>query len=112
MKQWNTWLENGAVRVLTMSESKTKRAELKKKGNENRVVASRFVLTDKNDGLRTELVDLPLDASARIVIPGYKVKENLEGKSDETPRRATGTASMPSSSWQARVRSGTWRKAT
>ena len=37
------------------------------------------MLTDKNDGLRTETKDLPLEASSRLVIPGYKVKENLEG---------------------------------
>ena len=93
LKQWNTWLENGAARVLTQTESKAKRAELKKKGEEDRIVGSRFALTDKNDGQRAEFVELPLDASARIVIPGYKVKETWRGRSYAMPRRATGTAS-------------------
>ena len=39
----------------------------------------RFVLTVTNDGQRTEENPLPLEASARLVIPGFRVKENLEG---------------------------------
>ena len=78
-KHWKTWLENDAVRVLSPTESEKVRAQLRATGEEDRVVKGRFVLTDKNDGLRTDSADLPLDASSRLVVPGYKVKENLEG---------------------------------
>ena len=36
------------------------------------MMTPRFVYTDKNDGQRTEQNDLPLRASARLVVPGYK----------------------------------------
>ena len=78
-KHWKTWLENDAVRVLSPEETAQVRKKLKADGEEDRIVRGRFVLTDKNDGLRTDTIELPLDASSRLVIPGYKVKENLEG---------------------------------
>ena len=91
-KHWAVWLENEAVRVLSASETARVREELRQKGEEDRIIGARFVLTDKNDGLRTESKWLPLEASARIVIPGYKVKENIE----DTVRRDAPTGSRNS----------------
>ena len=91
-KHWQIWLENDAVRVLSKEESAKVQKELESVGEQERVVRGRFVLTDKNDGLRTESYYLPLEASARLVVPGYKVKENLEG----TIRRDAPTGSRNS----------------
>ncbi len=77
-KHWKVWLENEAVKVLTVDESKKVKEDLRRSGEEDRIIKARFVLTDKNDGLRTESKWLPLEPSARIVVPGYQVRENLE----------------------------------
>ena len=79
-KHWKVWLDNQAVEVLDEEESRKVRLELERTGELDRIVPGRFVLTDKNDGVRTETKPMPLEASARIVIPRFKVKENLEGQ--------------------------------
>jgi hypothetical protein len=55
-------------------------------------VKAQFLLTDKNDCLRTDSKNIPLEGSARIAIPGHKVKENLE----DTIRRDALTGSRNS----------------
>ena len=61
-EQWNAWRENAAVTVWRT---------LKKQGLQDRVMQSRFVLVDKNEGKSTAENPLDTKASARIVIPGY-----------------------------------------
>ncbi len=34
-------------------------------------MSTRWILTDKNDGRRTVAIPLPLDASTRLILPGY-----------------------------------------
>ena len=43
--QWETWVENGAVRVLSVEESRAVRQELERKGETERILQPRFVLT-------------------------------------------------------------------
>ena len=79
-KQWQLWLDNQAVRVLSPAETAQKRRELCGRGEEDRVLQLRFVLTDKNDGHRSADRPLPVEASARLVVPGFKDRANLEGE--------------------------------
>ena len=43
------------------------------------ILDGRFVLTDKNGGLRTESNPLPVEASARLVFPGFRDPYHLDG---------------------------------
>ena len=45
---------------------------LRQRGELHKVLQPRFVFTDRNDGLRTATRDLPICASARLVVPGYR----------------------------------------
>ncbi|OLP96995.1 Major facilitator superfamily domain-containing protein 6 [Symbiodinium microadriaticum] len=69
---WNVWLRNEAVEVLSDAESEKVWATLRQRGELHKVLTTRFVYTDKNDGQRTQQNNLPLKASARLVVPGYK----------------------------------------
>ncbi|OLQ07092.1 hypothetical protein AK812_SmicGene9563 [Symbiodinium microadriaticum] len=69
---WNVWLRNEAVEVLSDAESEKVWATLRQRGELHKVLTPRFVYTDKNDGQRTQQNNLPLKASARLVVPGYK----------------------------------------
>ena len=51
--QWSKWLDNAAVEVLTLAESRAVRQELEKRGELERILKPRWVLTDKNKSLRT-----------------------------------------------------------
>ena len=62
-KQWEKWTTNSAVEVMSFEESKKVRQELKDAKKTDRVMSTRWVLTDKNDPVRTTLNKLPLDAS-------------------------------------------------
>ena len=79
-EQWEKWIENGAIEVLPLHQSRTILQELERKGELDRVLQPRFVLTDKNASLRTPECDLPLKASARIVVPGYRDLANLQNE--------------------------------
>jgi hypothetical protein len=79
-EQWQTWLDNGAVQILTPEASARVVREVTHRNEMDRILQFRFVLTDKNDGLRTEDNPLPIKASARIVVPGFKDYANLEGE--------------------------------
>ena len=70
VKGWEVWVQNDAVEVLSEEESKRIRAELHQRGESHKILSPRY--TDKHDGLRTEGRQLPLLASARLVVPGFR----------------------------------------
>jgi hypothetical protein len=78
--QWQKWIENQAVRVLSLQQSRAVYQELERKGELNRILQQRFVLTDKNASHRTPTCPLPLKAFARIVVPGYLDLANLRNE--------------------------------
>ena len=51
---WKAYIDNSAVEVLSLHESSRIRKELSRRGELDRILVPRFVLTDKHDGLRTE----------------------------------------------------------
>ena len=71
-KGWQVWVDNDAVEVLKPHQAKKVWRELKLKQETHKVLTPRFVFTDKNDGLRTSEKDLPLLASGRLVVPGFR----------------------------------------
>ena len=73
-------MDNNAIKVLSLQESRAVKRELARRGELDRILQPRFVLTDKRDGLRTEGDPLPLLASARMVVPGFRDRANLEGR--------------------------------
>ena len=77
---WKAYIDNSAVEVLSLHESSRIRKELSRRGELDRILVPRFVLTDKHDGLRTETNPLPVKASSRLVVPGFKDRTNLEGQ--------------------------------
>ena len=79
VKGWSAYVDNEAVQVLSMEESAKVRKDLLRRGELDRIMQPRFVLTDKHDGLRTSSHPLPIKASSRLVVPGFKDKTNLEG---------------------------------
>ena len=81
-KQWAAWLENDAVDVIAPNEADSIRSVLRKKGQSNRVMQSRFVFVDKHAGKSTTDKPLPIKASARIVVPGYADPDVLEIRRD------------------------------
>ena len=79
VKGWNAYVENSAVKILSLEESKQVRKDLARRGELDLILQPRFVLTDKHDGLRTPSHPLPIKASSRLVVPGFKDKSNLDG---------------------------------
>ena len=78
-KGWKVYLENQAVQVLSMSESNQVRRDLARRKETDRILVPRFVCTDKHDGVRTASNPLPVKASSRLVVPGFRDRSNLEG---------------------------------
>ena len=78
--QWQKWLENEAIKVLTPAESAAARQELQRKGESERILTPKFVLTDKNQPLRTPDNPLPLRANARLIVQGFRDLANLRGE--------------------------------
>ena len=70
-KQWNAWQENAAATVIPPAEARVIWRTLRKQGLQERVMQSRFVLVDKNEGKSTAENPLDTKTSARIVVPGY-----------------------------------------
>ena len=64
-KQWNAWQENAAATVTPPAEAKVMWRTLRKQGLQDRVMQSRFVLVDKNEGKSTAENPLETKASAR-----------------------------------------------
>ncbi|CAE7844118.1 K02A2.6, partial [Symbiodinium necroappetens] len=79
-KGWKAYVENEAVSILGPRESASIRRQLAQKGELDRILVPRFVLTDKADGLRSEANPMDIDASARLVVPGFKDRANLNGE--------------------------------
>ena len=71
-KQLNAWQENAAATLIPQAEAKVTGRTLSKQGFQDRVVQSRFVVVNKNEG--KSMAEFPLDtkASARIVVPGLR----------------------------------------
>ena len=75
MMLWN-------VEVLDDDESQRILASLRQRGELHKILTPRFVYTDKNDALSTDENRLPIRASARLVVPGYKDVTALELRKD------------------------------
>ncbi|CAK8990756.1 unnamed protein product [Durusdinium trenchii] len=72
LKGWQVWTDNDAVEILPDDEAGRIRARLRAENQSHRILVPRYVMVDKNDGLRTETNQLPLLANARLVVPGYQ----------------------------------------
>ena len=79
---WNVWVNNQAIEVLSPEESARVRKRLRQTNQQSRILVPRYVMTDKNDGLRTERHPLALKANARLVVPGYKDASAYEVRKD------------------------------
>lgn len=79
VKGWRAYIDNNALEVLDMAKSTAVRRDLARRGELDRILQPRFVVTDKHDGLRTQSHPLPILASSRLVVPGFKDQANLEG---------------------------------
>ena len=79
---WQVWMDNDALTALDDAEAAATWKRLRLSGDLHKVLAPRYVYTDKNDGLRTETVVLPLRANARLVVPGYKDVTAYEVRKD------------------------------
>ena len=79
---WSAWVDNQALEVLDPKTAKETWQRLKATGSIHKVLTPRYVYTDKHDGLRTESNPLPLKASARLVVPGYKDVTAYEVRKD------------------------------
>ena len=77
-KQWNAWQENAAATVIPPAEAKVIWRTLRKQGLQDRLMQSRFVLADKNEGKSTAENPLDTKASARIVVFGFADPDVLE----------------------------------
>lgn len=78
-KGWLAYIDNRALDVMSLEESRKVRQRLALAGELDKILQPRFVLTDKHDGVRTASHPLPVKASARIVVPGFRDRANLEG---------------------------------
>eukprot|EP00959_Pyramimonas_sp_CCMP1952_P281205 5878586-Pyramimonas_sp.AAC.1 len=72
------WIDTESVEVMLEKESAGLEEQMKRDGKDDYIISTRWVLTDKNDPLRTEANDLPLKANARLV-----VSSGDPGRSDE-----------------------------
>ena len=81
-KQWNAWQENAAATMIPPAEAKVIWRTLRRQGLQYRVMQSRFVLVDKNEGKSTAENPLDKKASARIVVPGYAGPDVLDIRRD------------------------------
>lgn len=81
---WQVWSDNGAVEALDPATSKRVIADLRRRGEMAKLLTPRWVMTDKNDGLRTENRQLPLKANSRLVVPGYQ-DESAYGLRKDAP---------------------------
>ena len=79
-KGWQAYTDNQAVEVLSLKESAAVRRKLAARGELDRILVPRFVLTDKADGLRSEENPMEIEASARLVVPGFRDGANLAGE--------------------------------
>ena len=76
---WGAHTSNDACRVLSEDETQNVLDDLVCTDRLDLILDGRFVLTDRNDGLRTESNPLPVEASARLVFPGFHDPYHLDG---------------------------------
>ena len=81
-QQLNAWQENAAATVIPPAEAKVIRRTLRKQGLQDRVMQSRFVLVDKNEGKNTAENPLDTKAFARVVVPGHADPDVLDTRRD------------------------------
>ena len=81
---WKVWADNGSVEVLDEETSRRVLHDLRARNEMAKVLTPRWVMTDKNDGLRTEQNRLPVKPSARLVVPGYQ-DETAYGMRKDAP---------------------------
>ena len=89
-KGCKAYTDNSAIDVLDAKQSAAVRRNLAQRGELDRILTPRFVLTDKSDGARTASNPLPIEASARLVVPGYQDRANLEGEIRKDSPAGTG----------------------
>ena len=111
-KGWSVWIDNDAVEILPDDEAARIRAKLKAEGQSHRILTPRFVYVDKNDGLRTAQNQLPLQANARLVVPGFADVEAYGIRCDAPTASRTSqhllltfAASLGWSIWSADIKS-------
>ena len=80
LKGWEVYTDNKALEVLDMKTSAEVRRRLAKENALDKILRPRFVLTDKHYGVRTHDNWLPRKYSARMVVPGFRDRSNLEGR--------------------------------
>ena len=78
-KHWQQWLDLDAVEKLSAIEASQVRSKLLKERKQDLIMKLRWVLTDKNAPKRTADNPLGLEASARLVLPGYKDPAKMDG---------------------------------
>ena len=59
-RHWQIWLDHNAVQLPSKDESEKLEVELAQRGLKDIVLQPRWLLTDKNDGKRSESSPLPL----------------------------------------------------
>ena len=77
-KEWNTWTRFGAVRVMSLSESRALRKTVPKE----RILPSRVCYKDRNAAKRHSQPNIEVDAKARIVVQGFKDPDLLRLRRD------------------------------
>ena len=80
VKGWAAYLDNSAVQVLSLHKSQAVRKRRAQAAELDRIMVPRFVLTDKADGVRTAENPVPPQPSARLIVPGFQDRANLEGE--------------------------------
>ncbi|OLP79745.1 Copia protein [Symbiodinium microadriaticum] len=80
VKGWRAYTDNQAVQVLSEQETQRVKRDLARKGELDKILKPRWVMTDKAEGLRTATNPLPPEPSARLVVPGFKDRANLSGE--------------------------------
>ena len=81
---WKVWADNGSIEVLDEETSRRILQDLRARGEMAKVLTPRWVMTDKNDGLRTLQNNLPVKPSSRLVVPGYQ-DETAYGMRKDAP---------------------------
>ena len=81
-KNWSKFLKNKAVEVIPPKDAMAIRQKAAKSNSTVAILPSRFVKTDKNEAERTPTNPLPILASSRWVVQGFKDKLLLSLRTD------------------------------
>ena len=79
-KGWDAYVDNSAVEILSLEESQAVRKRLAHARELDKIMVPRFVLTDKADRVRTPANPVPPQPSARLILPGFQDRANLQGE--------------------------------